>query len=352
MERARNISKSMMSYLKRAREHKEFLLKETKEFERGKRHLANIMGIESQEMTQDDIDKAIKYLFPASLFDRRAAPMMKHPDIIFKARKEAQFNSQGRPNHFLFYTGYPNYHEALHELSGHLRRLNEYEDRQLANGIIDPPEDANYDMGGRKWLSSSQVSLKFLEKISTAQYDYLIRCLTHLQQHPYASRAKSFIDLYSKELRGMSSSLYLPEIIRDDTSGQIYADVEAKHRTLVLKVKTVLNGTGKIDIEGKDILYFDVPYMRRAILFPLQLSGLLDKVDIIARIKRQPLKLGPGSMAVAIREGVSKSVAAYVDEGVRERMRLAGLLTHDARTRERKKFGQAKARAKYTWKKR
>ena len=35
-----------------------------------------------------------------------------------------------------------------------------------------------------------------------------------------------------------------------------------------------------------------------------------------------------------------------------EEMTVAGLLTQDVRVRERKKFGQKGARAKYTWKKR
>ena len=35
-----------------------------------------------------------------------------------------------------------------------------------------------------------------------------------------------------------------------------------------------------------------------------------------------------------------------------EEMTVAGLLTQDVRVRERKKFGQKGARAKFTWKKR
>lgn len=153
MQRAREISKSMMSYLKRAREHKEFLLKETKEFERGKRHLANMMGIEPEQMTQKDIDEAIKYLFPSGLFDKRSWPMMRHPDTVFKAQKEAQFDIEGRPHHYLFYTALPNYYESLSELRAKIRELNDYEDEKIANGILDPPDGSQYSVTGRTWLS-------------------------------------------------------------------------------------------------------------------------------------------------------------------------------------------------------
>lgn len=352
MDRARSISKSMMSYLKRAREQKEFLLRETKEFERGKRHLANMMGIDSNGMTQADIDRAIDYLFPSGLFDKRARPMMKHPDLLFRAQKDAQFDADGRPHHYLFYTEKPNYYEALKELTALIRHLNKYEDEQLSKGIVKPPEDAKYLFSGREWIDMNDTCEIFLERLSESDYQYFILSLQQLTNHPYSARAKSFIEQYSKELKGKSMNLELPELIRDEETGQIYTDMVTRRREHSVRVKTILNGSGRIDIEGKDILFFDVPYQRRAIYFPLQISGMQDKVDIIANVVRAPVVQGPAPIAGAIRYSVAQSIAAFVDEETREKMRLAGLLTKDYRTKERKKFGQEGARRKYTWKKR
>lgn len=352
MDRARNISKSMMSYLKRARQHKEFLLKETKEFERGKRHLANMMGIDSGEMTQDHVDEAIKYLFPSGLFDPRARPMMKHPDLLFKAQKDAQFDIEGRPHHSLFYTTKPNYFETLGHISRSNRELNKFEDEQLASGVINPPDDARYMTTGREWLGHDELCDLFLERIDDSDYEYFIKCIKHLAAHPYSSRAQELIDRFSKELLGQSVNLELPELLKDEETGQIYSDMIVQKRRHTLNVRTVLTGSGKIDIDGKDILFFDSPHVRRGILFPLQLSGMLDKVDIFAKISIQPKTLGSSAVAGAIRYAVSSSIAAYVNPEMRERMRLAGLLTIDTRVRERKKFGQEGARRKYTWKKR
>lgn len=347
----------MLSYLKRAREHKEFLLKETSEFERGKRHLANMMGVKSEEMTQTDIDDAIKYLFPSGLFDYRARPMMKHPDFLYKAQKDAQFDVEGRPHHYLFYTTLPNYYEALSQLRQHLTNLNKFEDEQLADGVLDPPDENRYQMAGRKWLSHSQLCDRFIEKLSDADYDYFIRCLEKLTSHPYSNRARSFLDQFSFEKTGQSLSLALPKIIRDEESGQLYTEGIEKRREHKVWVKTILNGTGKVDIDGYDILYFRHPYLRVNLLMPLRIAGLQDKVDIVAKVvykpgDRDPMTNGQGAVATAIRSAISRSIAAYVDPELRERLRLSGLLDRDYRSKERKKFGQMKARRKYTWKKR
>lgn len=352
MAQVRSISKSMVSYLKRAREQKEFLLKETREFERGKRHLANMMGIESDEMTQDDINKAVKYLFPSGLFDKKAQPQMQHPDLIHKAQKDAQFDEEGRPYHYLFYTRKPNYHEALSDIRRKSIELNKYEDSQLVKGIVTPPEGSKYVLSGRDWLTREQMCDKFLESIRDDDRDYLIRSLTALINHPYSSRASQFIEDFTIQLTGQSINLDLPEIIKDENTGEIYTDIHDHKLDHWLRVKTVLNGSGKIDIDGHDILFFSAPYMRRSLFLPLQLSGMIDKVDIIANVIRKPRVEGQGAIVGCIRYCLSRSLAAFVDPEMRERLRLAGLLTRDNRSRERKKFGQEGARRKYTWKKR
>lgn len=352
MQRTREISKSMMSYLKRAREHKEFLLKETVEFERGKRHLANMMGVEPNEMTQKDIDTAIKYLFPTGLFDKKAWPMMKHPETIFKAQKEAQFDVEGRPHHFLFYTIFPNYYEALGLLRDSVRQMDDIEDSNLAKGIIDTPDGSQYNVSGRTWLTYEELGDKFLESISQDDYTIFIDTLKRLVQHPYSNSIKDLLDDFSRELPGQSLELNLPEIIRDISTGQIYTSQSVRKHSTWLDVKIVLNGTGRIDIDGHDILFFKAPYFRRAILTPLQISDMIDRVDIEAKIVRSERFIGQGAVAYALRYALSTSIAAFVDTETRERLRLAGLLTIDLRYRERKKFGQKGARAKYTWKKR
>lgn len=276
---------------------------------------------------------------------------MKHPSLIYKKTTQAQFNDEGRPHHFLFYTANPYYYEVLHNLSTQLELCKEREDEQLAQGITSPLSTERYNFAGKQWISMRDLGDMLQEDINQYQHDYLIRSLNLLKDHPYSNLTKSFIDKYTKTMVGQSMSLELPKLEKTEEH-RTYVSVESKQRELVLKVTTLFDGTGKIDIMGRDILQFEDISQREAILFPLQLSGMLDKVDIKAVAIRIPKVLGGSQIAMSVRYGVSMAIASYIDEATREKMRLAGLLTRDVRTRERKKFGQEGARRKYTWRKR
>lgn len=65
----------------------DFIKKQIEEFNIGKRHLANMMGEDPETFTQEDIDRAIAYLFPSGLFEKRARPIMKHPEEIFPKQR-------------------------------------------------------------------------------------------------------------------------------------------------------------------------------------------------------------------------------------------------------------------------
>lgn len=58
-EKGRKISKAMKLYMEASKKSQEFLEDLNEEFELGKRHLANIMGVDADEMTQQDIDVII-----------------------------------------------------------------------------------------------------------------------------------------------------------------------------------------------------------------------------------------------------------------------------------------------------
>jgi len=79
---AKPMSNAMKQYLLKKRTHDEFIAKERSEFELGKKHLGNMMGMNPDSMTQEDIDKAIDYLFPSGLFDDEARPKMKPPEEV------------------------------------------------------------------------------------------------------------------------------------------------------------------------------------------------------------------------------------------------------------------------------
>lgn len=98
-EPKKKLSMAMKFYLEKKREHDSFIAQERSEFELGKKHLANMMGMEVEAMTQEDIDKAIDYLFPSGLFHPEARPVMKPPEDVsitfsfFKYLNKFDFNN-------------------------------------------------------------------------------------------------------------------------------------------------------------------------------------------------------------------------------------------------------------------
>ncbi|XP_009082090.1 PREDICTED: 28S ribosomal protein S9, mitochondrial-like, partial [Acanthisitta chloris] len=117
-----------------------FIKKQIEEFNLGKRHLANMMGEDPETFTQEDIDNAIAYLFPSGLFDKRARPLMKHPTEIFPEQRKIQWGEDGRPFHFLFYTGKQSYYSLMHETYGKVLDAEKYQDQLIAQDVPLPKE--------------------------------------------------------------------------------------------------------------------------------------------------------------------------------------------------------------------
>jgi small subunit ribosomal protein S9 len=107
-------------------------------------------------------------------------------------------------------------------------------------------------------------------------------------------------------------------------------------------------GEGQIVVNRQPLgEYFGRATLRMVIAQPLKLTGLEGKYDVIANVR------GGGStgQAEAIRHGISRALLD-VDGGLRSTLRKAGLLTRDPRIKERKKYGQKGARARFQFSKR
>ena len=108
------------------------------------------------------------------------------------------------------------------------------------------------------------------------------------------------------------------------------------------------NGSGQIQVNGRTIEnYFPRKTLQMIVRQPLVLSKLLDKFDIRVNVQ------GGGStgQAEAVRHGIARALL-NVDENLRPTLKKAGFLTRDARKKERKKYGQRAARARYQYSKR
>lgn len=116
----------------------------------------------------------------------------------------------------------------------------------------------------------------------------------------------------------------------------------------------LVKGSDKYIVKSKDSgKEFDMrQYLQREtlfqkVLYPLKLTGTEGKFGIYATVEGG----GISGQADAIMYGVAKALLKYNPE-LRPTLKKAGLLTRDAREKERKKYGLMKARKGYRWSKR
>ncbi|XP_021269612.1 28S ribosomal protein S9, mitochondrial [Numida meleagris] len=323
-----------------------FIKKQIEEFDLGKRHLANMMGEDPETFTQEDIDRAIAYLFPSGLFDKRARPMMKHPTEIFPEQRKIQWGEDGRPFHFLFYTGKQSYYSLMHETYEKLLNVQKHQDQLAAQGFS--PQKEKKNLVGSRWLTKMELEGMLLEKLSDDDYSRFIRLLEKLMMLPCGDIEEDYVKKFSKEIAVQSQKVSV-EPLKYDEQGVAFSTGEGVRKTSRATAVVYDNGTGKMTVNGIDVLhYFPVLQDREQLLFPFQFLDRIGKHDTVCTVSGG----GRSSQAGAIRLATAKALRSFVTEKEVEFMRQAGLLTVDPRVRERKKPGQEGARRKFTWKKR
>lgn len=100
-------------------------------------------------------------------------------------------------------------------------------------------------------------------------------------------------------------------------------------------------GTGQFLINGERSLedYFPRPVLRMVVVEPLRVTNTFDQYDVLATIEGG----GMSGQAGALRHGISRALLE-ADATLRPELKRRGLLTRDARAKERRKYGLKKAR--------
>ena len=107
-------------------------------------------------------------------------------------------------------------------------------------------------------------------------------------------------------------------------------------------------GEGKMMINRRDVsTYFHLDTLKRIAKEPLQFLELHDKFDVLVNVNGG----GESGQAGAIRHGLARALVVF-DAGLKPRLKGAGFLTRDSRVKERKKYGQKGARARFQFSKR
>ncbi len=107
-------------------------------------------------------------------------------------------------------------------------------------------------------------------------------------------------------------------------------------------------GTGQVTVNSREFDdYFPSALQRADAMRPLEVVDQLNKFDLFVTVKGGGLSGQSG----AVRHGVARALLA-TDPDLRPKLKEHGFLTRDAREKERKKYGQRGARARFQFSKR
>ena len=130
-----------------------------------------------------------------------------------------------------------------------------------------------------------------------------------------------------------------------DAQGRAYATGRRKESTARVWIK---RGKGKVTVNGKTIeTYFARPVLRMLVQQPLVAAARASEFDIICTV----VGGGLSGQAGAVRHGLARALTNFEPE-LRGILKKGGFLTRDSRAVERKKYGRAKARARFQFSKR
>ena len=120
-----------------------------------------------------------------------------------------------------------------------------------------------------------------------------------------------------------------------------------KRKTSIARV-WLKSGSGQFKINDRSLdEYFKREVLKMIIQQPFGLTDTTGQYDVFASVNGG----GISGQAGAIRHGITKALLE-INGDLRPILKKAGFITRDSRVKERKKYGQKGARAKYQFSKR
>jgi len=120
-----------------------------------------------------------------------------------------------------------------------------------------------------------------------------------------------------------------------------------RRKTAVARI-WIRRGNGQMRVNGQDYMnYFDTKFSAENAATPLKVSPLGASFDVEVNVCGG----GKFAQADAVKLGIARAFVKF-DENAKPLLKKHGLMTVDARKKERKKYGQKGARAKFQFVKR
>ena len=110
----------------------------------------------------------------------------------------------------------------------------------------------------------------------------------------------------------------------------------------------LVSGSGNVEVNNLSLdAYFPMESQRINVRKMFDAAETLRKYDVRATVKGG----GKSGQVGALRLGIARALVK-IDPTLRKTLKIAGLLTRDPRMKERKKYGQKRARKKFQYTKR
>ncbi len=130
-----------------------------------------------------------------------------------------------------------------------------------------------------------------------------------------------------------------------ETQNEFYAT--GRRKTAIART-WLMPGNGKITVNNKTAdEYFSIDSTRSFIREPLVMANTQDQFDIRVTVKGG----GVTGQAGAVRHGITRALIE-ANPDLRQTLKRAGFVKRDPRAKERKKYGQRGARARFQFSKR
>jgi small subunit ribosomal protein S9 len=128
--------------------------------------------------------------------------------------------------------------------------------------------------------------------------------------------------------------------------GNVYYST-GKRKTSVART-WLTPGSGEIIVNNKPVdEYFRIESLKGMVKQPLVLTNTLESFNV----KSSVIGGGVAGQAGAVRHGITKALI-LANPDLRKALKKAGFVRRDARVKERKKYGQKGARARFQFSKR
>lgn len=127
-----------------------------------------------------------------------------------------------------------------------------------------------------------------------------------------------------------------------------YVEAVGRRKMSVARVRLFTAVKSAVSVNKRELdVYFKTPEQRRVAGEALTKGKPIGKFQITACISGG----GLSSQAEALRHGIARALVRY-DADLRKKLKKAGFLKRDQRSKERRKFGLKKARKSPQWSKR